>query len=120
MNKVTVKKDELLEVLRENRSKHRAIVEEAWEGYIEHTKTMLAEQVALARKGVRRNYSIQITMPVDHTREYDLAIRMLEMEIEPNVEIDAHQFQQYVMDEWEWARQFTASNMTYSKTLRGE
>jgi hypothetical protein len=50
---------------------------------------------------------------MDQTKDYDRVIRMLEMTVDEIITIGAVEFQQYVMDDWTWKEQFTASNSAY-------
>jgi hypothetical protein len=112
---VTVKKADLLAVMRENLSKHRAIFEEALDGYmseaVRHLEIMLAE--AKARKRIRR--SLELIEPKDQSRDYQRVIRMLEMSVDEEIRITEAEFAQYVLDDWNWKTQFTASVSNYMK-----
>jgi len=116
MNSIKVDKTELLTVLRENREKHKTIFAEAQEGYrtaaIKELDAMLAD--AEAGKQIRR--SLTLIEPQDQTRDYDRAIRMLEMSQDDVIELEEHDFAQYVLDDWSWKRQFLFSNAAYSTT----
>ena len=116
MNSIKVKKSELLDVLKKNRGNHRIIFLEASEGYraaaIEELDKMLAD--AKAGRKIRR--SLTLVEPQDQTRDYDRAIRMLEMSTDDVIELEEHDFAQYVLDDWSWKRQFLLSNSTYSPT----
>jgi len=119
MNYVKVNRNELLDVVRKNREQHRKIFEEAIEGYrsaaIKELDAMLNE--AKAGKRIRRTDSL--VEPVDQTREYNKVIRMLEMSTEDVIELQEHEFSQYVLDDWGWKGQFLASNSAYSSTAMG-
>jgi hypothetical protein len=113
MQDVTVKRTELLEKLLENRRAHREVFEDALEGYrkmmIEHLEGLLEE----ARQGKRINHMIQLAQPMDQTGEYDQAIKMLEMSVDDEIELTSREFGCYVMDRWDWKRQFSTSNSSY-------
>ena len=119
MEKMKFQKDKLLEVLRTNRTNrtnHRKIFLEACEGYLKKAIELLEQKLASARKGERISMHFSLQQPVDQTKEYDRAIRMLEMSSDTTVELEEHDFQQYVMDDWAWKQQFLASNSAYSGT----
>lgn len=44
--------------------------------------------------------------PALHTKEYDRAIRMLELHQESTIELTAKDVEQYIMDEWSWTENF--------------
>lgn len=54
-----------------------------------------------------------LTTPEDHTKDYDRAIQMVEWSIEDTIELDTRQFQQLVMDEWEWKERFDTQIAAY-------
>ncbi|MCZ6654841.1 MAG: hypothetical protein O7D91_17670 [Planctomycetota bacterium] len=116
MQKVTVRKSELLEALKENRAQHRKIFEEACEGFRVEACRLLKQKLDDAKEGRRINLSFSLTQPVDQTREYDQVIRMCEMSLDDQIELENHEFQQFVMDRWDWRDQFLMSNSRYSAT----
>ncbi len=118
MTPVTVSKTKLLETLRSNRENHRKIFLEAQEGYRGAAIAELDRMIQEARGGKKIRRSLTLIEPVDQTGDYDRAIRMLEMSIDDSVKLAEDDFQCYVMDEWRWKQQFTASNFNYSKTLQ--
>lgn len=118
MESVNIKRTELLETLKKNRESHRAIFLEAQESYRALAIAELDEFIAEAKAGRRIRRSLTLVEPIDQTKEYDRAIRMLEMAVDEVVQISDSDFQCYVMDEWRWKVQFEASNIGYSKTLR--
>lgn len=118
MNDINVNKAELLSVLRTNRDKHNAIFLEAQAGYREAVVKELDSMLAEARSGKKIRRAITLVEPVDQTKDYDRAIRMMEMSVDETIKLDPHDFQCYVMDEWQWKNQFMLSNVGYSKTLQ--
>jgi hypothetical protein len=113
MNKVTVKREELLKILRQNRDQHRAVFERALEGYRRKAIQILEERLEDARANRRINLAIELIQPMDQTREYDRAIRMLEMHTQEQIELSERDFASYVMDDWGWKGQFTATTSGY-------
>lgn len=118
MNSWKFSKKELLEILRKNRSEHKDILKEAWEGYkkkiVEHLDKMKED----ALSGKKIDTMIRIIQPVDQTSDYDRAIKMLEMTVDENVVLDETQFANLVMDDWTWSNQFYTSNSVYSDKAR--
>lgn len=113
--RVTVKKDKLLEIMKKNRETHRAFFLKAQEGYrvmvIEELDRMLKD----ARNGKRIRQHVELDEPVEHTKDYDRVISMMEMSIADEITVSENQFSQYVLDEWGWSHQFTTTNSKYSK-----
>ena len=110
---ITVKKDELLSQLRENRSKHYEIFVEAQKGYREDIIKELDAMLHEARSGKSIRRAVALIEPQDHTRDYDRIIRMLEMSVTNTVFINEQEFAQYVQDDWGWKRAFTESASNY-------
>src|SRR5262245_28432024 len=94
---VTVKKTELLLAIKSNREKHLDEFLKAQEGYREEVIKVLDRRLAEMREGkpflVETIWSL--TMPHEHTKDYDRVIRMLEMSIADEVTISEQQFMQY-------------------------
>lgn len=115
MNEITVPKAQLLTILKENRSKHRSIFEEALEGYRKRVVDELEARLFAARAGTKWDAMIVLVQPENHTKEYDRAIQMLEMDINDTVILDEQQFTMFVQDEWGWTDRFLTSNAPYSR-----
>lgn len=117
-SKVTVKKGELLKAIRDNRTSHEADYKEAEEGYRSKSIAKLKAALRAAEEGEEIRSSTGLTAPTQHLKDYDRVIRMLEMSVAEEITISEQQFQQYVMDEWNWKRDFSASNALYSNKVR--
>jgi len=118
---VTVKKDELLAEIRKNRAKHQEIYEDAKAGYFDAVIDMLEDKVDLAREESSdlNLYEINtLVYPVNHTKDYDRVIRMLEMSTADDVTISETQFSNYVLDEWAWKQEFISTSSNYTNTKR--
>lgn len=113
MENITVSKDRLLQTLTANRETHRAQFLQAQEGFRAAVVAQLDERLADARKGKRVSLTIALPEPQDHTPDYDRAIQMVEWNLSDEVELAEHDFQTYVLDDWNWKRQFAATNSTY-------
>ena len=118
MNIIKVRKNKLLEILKSNREKHRAIFEDALIGYRELAIEKLDEALDDAREGRKINMYFALVEPMDQTEDYDRAIGMLEMSVDDEVEMDRREYDQYVMDNWDWTGQFSASNATYTTMIQ--
>jgi hypothetical protein len=117
LNEVTVQKSDLLKVLQQNRADHRKIFEEALVGFEKAATADLQRELDRLRAGKRRSIFIQRPVPVDHTRDYDRAIRMIEMSIGDTITVSEGDFQSYVMDDWGWAHEFATTATAYHSAL---
>jgi hypothetical protein len=112
---VTVHKKDLLTILRDNREKHRSVFLEALDGYREAAVRELDVMIEAAKSGGRILRAIEIVEPEDHTRDYDRAIRMLEMCVPETIFVNEHEFSCFVQDDWGWKGDFIAQTSNYSK-----
>ena len=124
MRNVVVNKGELLEVLEKNRQIHLKEFNEALIGY----RAALNKAFKNALKALKKttdndlvkfdryeNFN-DLPVPENHTKEYDLAIRMLQSSVEDKIELSKQEFDQYYFDEWTWSASAKLSNSTYSNS----
>lgn len=114
MNTVKVQKDQLLMKLQINRESHRALFLKAQEGYRNLVIAELDKSLKDAREGREIRTYIRMEAPQDHTSDYDNVIEMLRMSVDDTIELEAHDFQCYVMDKWQWAQAAFLANSTYA------
>lgn len=114
MHSVKVERMALLNSIKGNRDAHRALFLKAQEGYrvmmIEELDRMLQE----AKDGKHIRRGVSFAEPQDHTEDYDRVIRMLEMSVDKEIEIDANSFDQYVRDRWSWKQFADSTNTLYA------
>ena len=113
MEIVKIKKSVLLETLKENRKAHRSIFEEAQEGYRAEAIRLLDKALTIAKKGGKINTYVRLNAPIDQTKDYDRAIKMVEMSVDENIEISEGDFACYILDDWNWKESFVATNAFY-------
>lgn len=125
--KTTVKTKALCEILVENKRKHRAIVEEAKVGWLKKAEEALVEQIKGSEEhtaSLKRNLGairegrvvdvLGVFPPVDYTGVYDTAIKMMDLNTQETVTMEAGEFQMLVEDEWDWKQDFLQRNSRYS------
>lgn len=115
METVTVRRDELLKVVKKNRDNHRAVFEKAQTAYRARMIQELDSMLADAKAGRKIRRAIAMPEPEDHTPDYDRIIRMLEMSVNDVLELSEYDFSRYAMDQWEWAASFAANTASYVK-----
>jgi hypothetical protein len=115
MSTVRVDRAKVLEKLVVNREGHRAVFEEALDGFhaavIEHLDKALAD----AKKGKSYTTAIYLPEPQDHTRDYDRVIALLEMSLDEQLELSDREFAQFVLDDWGWKGDFIATATNYTQ-----
>jgi hypothetical protein len=113
MNTIKVKKSDLLDTLRTNKAKHEEVYEQAM---VKYREALIAELVSLradVEAGKQIEHRLKTVVPLRFADSYEQAIQMLEWEVGDEVELDTHEFQQYVMDDWNWGQSFRAANSAY-------
>jgi len=113
MENVTVEKAKLLDTLKTNRTAHRELFLEAQTVYAQKVIETFEERLAAARRGDRVSTSIHLPEPRDYTDAFDRAIKMIEWSIGDTVELSEHDFQRYVLNDWEWQQAFASSTQMY-------
>ena len=114
MNTVSVNKVRLLETLESNLEKHRKDFTEADDQYRGHVVAALRDRALKIEQGGEINSTFNLPKPVSYASEYEDAIRMLQWEVNDDVELSDYDFKQLVSDEWDWKQRFVATNSTYS------
>lgn len=114
---ITVKKEDLLEKLTENRKRHREIFLEAQKGYREEAIRLLDKALQDARNGRKINTVIYMDSPVDQTKDYDRVIGMLTMATDTEIDLSESDYAKFVMDDWGWKEDFLLKNSLYTKNL---
>ncbi len=117
MNTIKVNKQELLAILKKNRDNHHAVFEEAFEGYRKESIRIHEENLKTLKGNKRVIVAFYETAPQDHTADYNVVIRMLEMDVGNTVDLNQQQFTNYVDDNWNWKQQWTISNSKYAASL---
>jgi hypothetical protein len=116
MKSVLLDRNELLEIVRENKEKHVAEYREAVADFKKVVVVLTKENAVLARTGrleeIARIKGIPHA-PVSYEDNYNRAIRMLELSVEEQIELEEQIFNQLVLDEWHWKQMFTTMNATY-------
>jgi hypothetical protein len=110
----TVRKDELLTILRGNQSRHRAVFEAALEGFHKEAQRQLNSTVKAIRNGSRRTVYVRLEAPQDHTRDYKRVIRMVEMHQGDTITLSEDDAAQYIEDDWGWKRAWLQNSSSYA------
>lgn len=116
MRSVKLNKTELLGIVRENKSKHLRDYDEAVKDYKEAARNIVNYNVGKINEGTLESIAKCKTIPAppkSYEDEYSRAIRMLELSVETEIDLDADVFNQLVLDEWNWKNQFALMASTY-------
>jgi phage host-nuclease inhibitor protein Gam len=113
---ITVKREDLLAKLKENKDIHEKEYAELQEAYLDACEQKAKELVVVTKC---RNFDSSSSFwerpqkPSCHIEDYEVAIGMFEMEVNDEVVITQSEFEQYVLDKWTWARSFALSKTAY-------
>jgi len=117
MYNIDINKDELLAIVKKNKTKHQELYDMAVEGYKEEVKEKLEEALQLASSGEKYITDLNLSEPQSHIKEYDRVIGMLELSTSTEVTLDTNQYDQYVDDQWHWAGQTRSINTMYANKM---
>jgi hypothetical protein len=117
---VKVRREDLIKVLETNKTSHLENYKIAYEGYrkecIEVTEKAL-EQVKNLNKEPPAHFYLP-TKPENHASSYDSMITKSKMSVEQEITLSDVEFEKYVMDNWEWKREFDAISSKYNNGLK--
>lgn len=105
MDKVTLKKEDLLDSLRTNLDFHGEDLIKMLASRREEIRTSFCAQLKRMNELPKHQpeQSFYFEMPEDHTKDYEKAIKMAEMSVNDQIELTSKQFDQLVMDNWSWS-----------------
>lgn len=118
---IKVNKTKLLTSLAQNKAKHVADYKQAMQGWKKEVmEIVIREANNLSNTSdfssfIRRNNPIFdiSAAPVSRESDYNQAIEMLEYCSDIEIELQTHQYNAYVKDEWNWKSHWNLSNSKY-------
>lgn len=115
MDQVRMEKAVLIEKIKDNMQTHQATYEEAVKVFTERQRELLADMLEKAQHNRQfdRLALSRLPVPENHFTDYQVALEMLEYEVEDQVILTDHDFRRYVRDEWEWQHSFAANTESY-------
>lgn len=111
--KMNFEVDILLKKLRTNLDEHKVIYEEAKKGYLESLHTMLEQMLIKVADKNLIDPTIDLQKPANYSKAYQKAIQMLEFTSDKTITLDQSLFDRYVLDEWDWSRNFLSNSVLY-------
>lgn len=109
---VKVKKNDLLIKIKQNKEKHIKEFNEAKIAYKEEALKQLAKLKTDVVNGDLKIH-LELVTPIDRTQEYDKVIEMFKWDVSDEVELTQSEFNDYVHDDNDAARQASISNSFY-------
>lgn len=114
MRDIEITKENLLNILTENREKHREVFKAAMDGYAKARRERLEDELRQTATGPMRDLKILLTCPKDHTADYDRVIRMVQLHEGATLVLSETDVQQYIMDDWVWRRDWNRKMSDYA------
>lgn len=113
----------LIEIVTKNRDKHISEYKQAVEGYkialqAEIQKLSLAVDQTPADELVATFRGIPLEKPHSYEKQYSRALQILIHSVDDHIELSNYEFEQLVMDEWEWTNRAREINSSYVATNR--
>jgi hypothetical protein len=110
------KVQDLLVKLKDNRARHAKEHEETLVKYREKMTARLKSCLVQIQEGKTIDIykSFNFPVPTHHLKSYDCVISMLEMTCAEEVDISAAEFQEYILDDWDWTQTFKTVSSSYS------
>jgi hypothetical protein len=115
MEKINVKKADLLKKLETNLVLHKTVYEESMVAFKRNYLSLLGEMVKKGKKN-KFEFNIALQKPQNFTQNYKNAIYMVKMDCRDIIVLSEEEFMKYVLNKWEWMRTFRSaymSNTTY-------
>ena len=120
--RVNIEKKELLAELKKNKEAHVKQYEHAAKlykqtkiEYLNSLKEAIDARLNSVKPGddVNTHFDLRITVsePVSYEKQYDNAIRMLDLSTANSVLLGQNEFDQYVLDDWNWKQNWAANNL---------
>lgn len=113
MENITVEKKQLIAIVQGNRDNHRAKFEAAYGNFKVEVEKQLRKRLEQVHAGKVPNLTFALPVPMDHTKDYDRVLRMLELSVDDQIVLSEYDSKMYVMDEWDWSSQFAATTANY-------
>ena len=116
---VKVNKVELLEKIKIALEEHKTEYEKALRGWC--AKMQIAAENVVTRvktgelKAFPNEFRNLMAMPSLHVEDFEKAIKMLEMSVDDEIELEPDDFDQLVLGNWAWKEQWAHTNALYSR-----
>jgi len=115
MDTITVDKKDIIKALEKNKAKHIKAYEKAVIDYDKNARKQLKEFSKKLDKGMM-GMNLNLTTPDNKSHRYTKLINMFKLELRDEIELTQHQFDEFIHDEFGWARQARETNISYRNT----
>ena len=112
---INVKRFELIDALNNNKKKHVEDYDDAFKTWKEEVIVKLKELLDKFSSDPKTPLEINLPEPVCFVKEYDIAIGMMELEVNEIIEISEQDSRRFFLDQWSWSQSFLSNTMLYKK-----
>lgn len=109
---IKVNKESLIKRIKENKENHIKEYKKAVIAYKKEALKQLAELTKKVKDG-QLKISLNLVSPIDNTKHYDNVIQMFDWDVNAEVDLTQNEFNEYIFDQTEFARQAKFSNSSY-------
>ena len=113
---IKVDKEDLIDKIKENKKRHEEEYEKAVVAYKKEALKQLAAEMERVEGGAL-DAKLNLITPVNNSENYDKIIEMFKWEVEDEVELSQLEFNEYVQDETEFAREAKFNNTFYDASF---
>lgn len=120
MRAVKLNKKELLTILTDNKTKHVNDFKEAIDDYKKAVLKIANDNLKIAQAAdvdKFEDFTSFPRQPISYEKSYIRAIRMLELSVDNEIELEEDVFNQLVLDEWDWKHSFSVTNASYKSMI---
>ena len=118
MKTVRVKRENLIETLEKNMKTHIEEYNKAYNEYRAAAEKALIEKLeefkAMKTDEIRINH---LPPPVSHEGDYEDNINMLKMSCDDVIELEQHEAQNLLLDNWQWSEDLHTTRAMYAKFM---
>lgn len=76
--------------------------------------------VHVTLKAIAFDSALGLVFPQDHSRDYNRAIAMMQSSVYDEVQLTVDEYDAYVLNNWEWKKNFMVANSLYVNAVRGK
>lgn len=116
MKTVKINKEKLLNKLQQNLNDHKLIYKETIEIWQTEVRLALKDALNKARSGKEFITDLDLEEPQCHIDHYKQIIEMIKWEEEDTIELDQREFNQFILDRWDWQYGFLNTANIYSSS----
>lgn len=110
---INVKKEDLIQKIKENKENHIKEFDKAVVAYKEEAEKQLMKELARLNTDGALDIKLDLITPVNNADNYDKILQMFEWEQNEIVKLQQDEFREYVQDEFDFAITARMSNSAY-------